>query len=90
VAPAEAAAWIADKLEAVDDPEFRAIYVATDDAYGWRRTTRACRTRPPDRQWLRDRPPRPVPADPGVARLVGGPGRGELPAWDRLAKLMVS
>ena len=91
VAPAEAAAWIADKLDALDDPEFRAIYVATDDAYGWRPDDPrlpglARRTR----QWLAARPPRPVPADPAVARLVAAQAGVSSPAWDRLAKLLVS
>jgi DNA-binding transcriptional MerR regulator len=88
VAPAEAAIWIADKLDALGDPEFRAIYVETDDAYGWdpddpRLPDLARRTR----KWLAARPPRPVVPDPGIARLVAAQAGMSSPAWDRLARL---
>jgi hypothetical protein len=33
--PTDVAAWIADKREAFGDPEFRALYLATDAAFEW-------------------------------------------------------
>ena len=35
VSPKEAAIWIADKLDAIGDPEFRAIYLDYDAAFDW-------------------------------------------------------
>jgi DNA-binding transcriptional MerR regulator len=35
VAPEQAAAWIADKLAAIADPEFRALYLEYDAAFDW-------------------------------------------------------
>jgi DNA-binding transcriptional MerR regulator len=35
VSPKEAATWMADKRDAISDPEFRAIYVEYDAAFDW-------------------------------------------------------
>jgi DNA-binding transcriptional MerR regulator len=35
VSPKETATWIADKLDAIDDPEFRAIYLDHDASFDW-------------------------------------------------------
>jgi DNA-binding transcriptional MerR regulator len=35
VSPKEAAIWLADKCDALDDPEFRAIYLEHDAAFDW-------------------------------------------------------
>ena len=35
VSPRQAASWIADQREAIDDPEFRAIYRNYDAAFDW-------------------------------------------------------
>src|SRR5664279_2189663 len=35
VSPRQAAGWIADKRDAIDDPEFRAIYLDYDAAFAW-------------------------------------------------------
>src|SRR5579859_5440198 len=35
VSPKEAGAWITDKRDAIGDPEFRAIYLEYDAAFGW-------------------------------------------------------
>ncbi|MDF5757899.1 MerR family transcriptional regulator [Spongiactinospora sp. TRM90649] len=35
VSPVEAAVWIEDKLDAIEDPEFRAIYLGYDAAFDW-------------------------------------------------------
>jgi DNA-binding transcriptional MerR regulator len=96
VAPAEAADWIGDKREALADPEFRAIYLEYDAAFGW----------PPDdsrleglaeraRGWLTRRLTRAdvgerVPArstNQSVARLVAASSGASSPAWDRLAEI---
>lgn len=88
-APREAAAWLAAKSQALDDPEFREIYRATDEAYGWeandpRLPELARRTR----EWLAAQPPEPVPPDPSLAALVAAQPGVSSPAWDRLALLM--
>jgi DNA-binding transcriptional MerR regulator len=92
VAPDQAAIWIADKRDAIGDPEFRAIYLEYDAAFD----------RPPDdpglhaladraRRWLARRP---APAggagpalDPAIARLVQTPTGASSPAWDRLTDI---
>jgi hypothetical protein len=35
ISPNDAALWIADKREAMSDPEFRAIYLECDAAFDW-------------------------------------------------------
>ncbi|MFI9535460.1 hypothetical protein ACIG56_19710 [Nocardia fusca] len=35
VAPAQAADWVADKLDALDDPDFGALYLEHDAAFDW-------------------------------------------------------
>lgn len=57
VSPKEAAIWIADKLDAMRDPEFRAIYISYDAALDWspddpRLHDLADRTK----QWFANRP----------------------------------
>jgi DNA-binding transcriptional MerR regulator len=88
-APDEAAAWVAEKMTALDDPEFREIYRATDDAYGWRpddpRLPELARR---SREWLAARPPRPAPPDSAIAELAAAQAGVSSPAWDRLAVLM--
>jgi DNA-binding transcriptional MerR regulator len=89
VSPDDAAAWVADKIEALDDPEFRDIYRETDEAYGWK----ADDPRLPElarrsRKWLAARPPRPVPPDPAIAKLVAAQPGVSSPGWDHLARLM--
>lgn len=89
VSPDDAAASVADKQDALDDAEFRAIYRAIDDAYGWKpddpRLPELARRA---REWLVGRPPRPASADPSIAELVAAQPGVSSPAWDRLAVLM--
>ena len=92
VSPGQAAAWLADKLDAIDDPEFAAIYRDYDTAFDWspddpRLHELAVRTA----RWLadhhatrRDRPRKTV--DPKVARLAESLTTPSSPAWDRLAE----
>jgi DNA-binding transcriptional MerR regulator len=93
VSPEEAAAWIADKGDAIADPEFRAIYLAYDAAFDWpsddpRLVALADRAQ----RWLTNRYGR----SQGRGRSVRSPAIAQLaatspgvasPAWDRLAEL---
>ncbi|MEW9550686.1 MerR family transcriptional regulator [Nonomuraea sp. NPDC050783] len=92
-APEDAGAWIAEKRELMADPEFRALYLEHDAAYGWppddpRLPGLAARTR----SWFAGRhspsETRPV-ANPAIAELAASsqPGASS-PAWERLARLM--
>jgi len=93
VSPKEAAIWIADKLDAMSDPEFRAIYLEYDAAFDWspddpRLYALAERTR----RWLANRhagsdveqSPR---LDPAVAQLVATSVGSWSPALDRLNEI---
>jgi DNA-binding transcriptional MerR regulator len=93
VSPKEATIWIANKRDAIDDPEYRAIYLEYDAAFTWspddpRIHALADRAQ----RWVADRhrgfPGRqpPVP-DPTVAQLLATSVRVSSPAWDRLAEI---
>lgn len=93
VSPKEAAVWIADKRDALSDPEFRALYLETDAAFDWspddpRLSTLAERAR----RWIASRSggskreERPI-GDPTIAKLVATSVDGLSPAWDRLAEI---
>jgi DNA-binding transcriptional MerR regulator len=93
VAPQGAAVWIADKREALDDPEFRALYLEYDAAFDWapddpRLHGLADRAR----RWLAGRSggveggERTVQA-PAIAGLVAAAPGATSPAWDRLAAI---
>ncbi|MFE9694840.1 MerR family transcriptional regulator [Micromonospora sp. NPDC005806] len=86
--PAQAAAWIADKHQAIEDPEFQAVYLAYDAAFDW----------PPDdprlpalaarvARWAAGRAPSPAP-DPRAARLAATHPGASSPAWDRIGALI--
>jgi DNA-binding transcriptional MerR regulator len=85
--PRNAAIWIAEKRVAIDDPEFRSIYLDYDRAFDWspddpRLPALAERTR----KWLARRPGRPV-QDVAAARLIVTTAGGASPAWDRLSEI---
>jgi len=94
--PMEVATWIADKREALDDPEFRALYLATDAAFEWSpddprlfaladRTQRWMgrqRTRSPGRERTR------AVEDEASARLVATSVGASSPAWERLSEIV--
>jgi DNA-binding transcriptional MerR regulator len=93
VSPKEAAALIADKCDAIGDPEFRAIYLEYDAAFDWspddpRLYALANRAA----QWLANRQgrfeggARPVP-DPMITRLIATWVGASSPAWDRIADM---
>lgn len=92
VEPEQAAAWAADKLDAITDGAFRAIYRDYDAAFDWspddpRLPELAGRTG----RWLaarRSGAGRTTPAlDPNLARLVSECVAATSPAWDRLDHL---
>ena len=93
VSPKEAAIWIADKRDAIDDPEFRAIYLEYDAAFDWspddpRLHALADRAQ----RWIANRHGRlkggeqPV-QDPAIAQLVATSAGASSPAWDRLTEI---
>jgi hypothetical protein len=93
VAPKEAAVWIADKLDAINDPEFRALYLEYHAAFGWspgdpRLDALADRAQ----RWVAKSLDRleggrgPVP-DPAIVRLVTTWVGASSPAWDRLIEI---
>jgi DNA-binding transcriptional MerR regulator len=92
VSPKEAAVWIADKRDALGDPEFRAIYREYDAAFDWSAddprldalADRAWR-------WIGTRPDRPTRGasptpDPTLAKLVATSADAS-PAWNRLTEI---
>jgi DNA-binding transcriptional MerR regulator len=93
VSPNEAAIWIADKRDAIGDPEFCALYLEHDAALDWspddpRLYALADRTQ----RWLANRQgqfeggERAV-QDPTIARLVATSVGESSPAWDRLIEI---
>jgi len=91
--PKQAAVWLADKRDAMVDPEFRAIYLKYDAAFDWSPDDRrlyalAARAE----RWLAKQHGRPkggegtpVP-DATIAQLVAASGTSS-PAWDRLTEI---
>ena len=92
VAPREAAIWIADKRDAITDPQFRALYLEYDAAFDWspndpRLHALADRTH----QWITNRYGRLARAqwpvqNPAIAQLVSTSVDASSPAWDRLTE----
>ena len=93
VSPKQAALWIADKREAMGDPEFRALYLEHDAAFDWspddpRLYSLADRTE----RWLANRHGRSEGGeqsvqDPAVAQVVTMLAGVSSPAWQRLAEI---
>jgi len=86
--PKNAAIWIDEKRVAIDDPEFRAIYLEYDTAFDWspddpRLLALAERTR----KWLATRPGKRPVQDVAPAQLVAKTAGGASPAWDRLTEI---
>ncbi len=93
VAPKEATTWIADKLDAIGDPEFRAIYLQYDAAFDWSANDpRLYALADRAQRWVAHRygrsedSERPVQV-PTIAQLVATSFGGTSPAWDRLAEI---
>jgi hypothetical protein len=93
VSPKEAAIWIAEKRDALSDPEFLAIYLEYDAAFDWspddpRLLALADRTQ----RWFADRSGRLEPRgqsmqDPAIAKLIAASSGVSSPAWDRLTEI---
>ena len=92
VAPQQAAIWIADKRDAIGDPEFCALYLEYDAAFDWspgdpRLYALANRTQ----RWLANRSIQGQDAqrpglDPAIAQLATSAAPSS-PAWDRLTEI---
>jgi DNA-binding transcriptional MerR regulator len=93
VSPKEAAIWIADKRDAINDPEFRAIYLESDAAFGWspddpRLDALANRAQ----RWLAkqrgryEEGQRRLP-DPAIVQLISTSVDASSPAWSRLTEI---
>ena len=86
--PHQADALLADKVAALDDPEFRSLYLELDAAYDWppddpRLPALAARSR----RWMATRTNRPPSPDATVAQLTASAAGASSPAWDRLHRL---
>jgi hypothetical protein len=87
VAPDEAAVWLADKVQALEDPEFQRIYRAYDEAFEW--SPDDPRLPAPARRaaaWMVARPEMPA-ADPEITALAMRAAGASSPAWQRMASL---
>ena len=91
--PKDVTLWIADKCDAIGDPEFCAIYLEYDVAFDWSvDDPRLEKLADRSERWFavrRDRPKgRDKPAhDPTIAHLIATSFRGASPAWDRLSEI---
>jgi DNA-binding transcriptional MerR regulator len=94
VSPRQAAIWLADKRAALNDPEFRELYLEYEAAFDWspddpRLYALADRTQ----RWLAGRSsPRKGGADGSIhdraiAQLVATSAGASSPAWDRLTEI---
>jgi len=91
--PKQAAIWLADKRDALGDPEFRAIYLEYDAAFDWspedrRLNALAVRTE----RWFAKRHDRRKTGegsvlDPTLAQLVATSVGMSSPAWDRIGEI---
>jgi DNA-binding transcriptional MerR regulator len=91
VSPKEAALWIADKLEAIGDPEFQAIYLEYDAAFGWSADDpRLGALAERGKRWMASRSSRLEGASiesSAIAQLVSTSVGASSPAWDRLTEI---
>lgn len=92
VSPRDAAVAIAAKCDALDDPEFRALYIEYDAAFEWSPDDpRLPALVDRSERWLANRKRRPGAgerpvADSTIIRLVAT-ASATSPAWDRLAEI---
>jgi DNA-binding transcriptional MerR regulator len=93
VSPKEAAIWMADKRDALNDPEFRAIYLETDEAFDWSPDDpRLYALADRSRRWMAGRSgkskreEKPIP-DPTIVKLVATSASPLSPAWSRLTEI---
>lgn len=93
VSPKDAAIWIADKLDAISDPEFCAIYLEYDAAFDWSpEDPRLYVLADRSQRWMVNRKGhskgsgKPV-QDPTISQLVAASFGTTSPAWDRLTEI---
>jgi DNA-binding transcriptional MerR regulator len=91
--PKAAAIWFADKLDAMGDPEFVAIYLEYDSAFDWRADdSRLEALADRAERWLVRRGDgltsgtHPTP-DRGLVQLIATSTGSSSPAWDRLQEI---
>jgi DNA-binding transcriptional MerR regulator len=92
-APKDAAIWLTDKLDALGDPEFVAIYLEYDAAFDWspddpRLYALADRTQ----RWMAEQSSKRAPGeqsrqDPTIVKLIAAASGVSSPAWERLTEL---
>ncbi len=91
--PKAAAVWFAEKLDAIDDPEFVAIYLEYDAAFDWSPDDeRLYALAERAERWFarrgvglpRGRQPA---ADPSIVQLIATSTGSSSPAWDRLKEI---
>ncbi len=93
VSPKDAAIWIADKRDAIGDPEFCAIYLEHDAAFDWSANDpRLVALADRSARWLANHPVRPegredAGQDPAIVQLIATYFDGASPAWNRLAEI---
>jgi DNA-binding transcriptional MerR regulator len=93
VSPKRVAAWIVDKLDALRDPEFRALYLEHDAAFAWsaddpRLDALAARTERWIATWQFSRQHGAGPVqDSTILQLVSSSDETFSPAWARLAEI---
>jgi DNA-binding transcriptional MerR regulator len=93
VSPKQAAIWLADKRDALSDPEFLAIYLEYDAAFNWspddpRLYALADRTQ----RWIANQSARLDPGGPSIqdrtiVKLIAASAGVSSPAWDRLTEI---
>jgi len=91
VSPKEAASWIADKFDAIRDPEFRRIYLEYDAAFAWSpNDPRLDKLAKRGQKWLASRSTKlngaSTPAS-AIAQLISSSVGASSPAWDRLTEI---
>ncbi len=93
VSPQEAAVWIADKRDAIADPEFCAIYPEQDAAFDWSADDpRLVALADRSERWFTNGPVRRegrenAVRDPTIIQLIVRSFDGASPAWNRLAEI---
>jgi DNA-binding transcriptional MerR regulator len=93
LSPDEAAIWIADKRDAISDPQFHAIYLDYDAAFDWSpEDPRLYALADRIQRWLATRHGRSEDAkgpvqDSAIAQLVATSIGASSPAWSRLGEI---
>lgn len=93
VSPKDAAAWLAEKQDALGNPEFVAIYLDYDAAFDWTADdSRLPALAERSRRWFAKRSAevrkgeRSAP-DPTIVKLIAASATVTSPAWDRLIEM---